>query len=223
MKLFLTVAVSALLLSACTTNTSNSMDDLTKPDDIIKEGEKFCSAYKKKQQNFLSQNKHLLPKIKKAEAHIEKLANYFYSEGKNSKKVFNELNDLGSPKDGTVGEDLMNVITTDGGHLTCISEGVVAVDSNPKNIGKYAKNLLKTVNNKPLLNHLIKEMRASCGEEKVITSANLPVKITSLKTLDLKEKHVLVAYGRNPMLREKLNKEKEGKFMCYVSYPASNN
>lgn len=221
MKNFLTLAITTVLLTSCSSKRDPyDMNDLRTPDEIIKKGEKFCKDYKKKN-NYknLANLDNALPLIEKANYHMEKLSRYFYDQGLNSEKVFQELNGHGSPEEGTIGDTLMRDIIAEKGKLTCISNGVIKVDTNPYYIGKKSTSVLKTEQNKPLLTHLIQEMRTP-SDEKVITFGMIPSDIKSPMGSFLQKKYVVVAFGRNALLKEKLNKNNESKFMCYVAYPA---
>ncbi len=221
MKKFLVLGALAVTLSSCTKNDSYNQHPLTKPADLN-------SPVKGK--IAISKNDHKKSKIddietarlaQKADQQMQSLSNYFYTEGGNAKKIFAELNGNGSPQEGTPGKILMPQIIADGGRLTCISDGLIAVDIDPQNLGKKSDSLLKTENGDSLLKDLIKKMRASSNEQ-VTTFSSVRTDLKDENGEFLKEKYVLVAYGREALLREKLNKKIESKFICYVAYPAAN-
>jgi hypothetical protein len=220
MKNLLILGALAATLSACSKNDSYNQHPLTTPEELkplVKAPVTTGKDAQKKIKIDTIETAHL---AQKADQHMQRLSNYFYTEGGNVQKIFAELNGNGSPQEGSAGKVLMPEVIADGGRLTCINDGLIAVDMDPQNLGKKSNTLLKTENGQSLLHHLIKKMRGS-SDEKITTFSSV---ITDLKGSNgnfLKEKYVVVAYGRHALLKEKLNKTTESKFMCYVAYPTT--
>lgn len=221
MKKFLVLGALTVTLSACTKNDSYNQHPLTKPADLNSPVKATAANDKDDQKKSKIDSIETAHLAKKADQHMQRLSHYFYTEGGNTKKIFAELNGNGSPQEGTAGKVLMPEIIADGGRLTCISDGLIAVDMNPENLGKKSDTILKTENGNSLLKHLIKKMRAS-SDEQVTTFSSVTTDLKDQNGKFLKEKYVVVAYGRQALLKEKLDKQTETKFICYVAYPLAN-
>lgn len=220
MKKFLVLGALAVMLSGCNKNDTYNQYPLTKPEELndsLRKVDVVNNDNKKKSKIDNIETAHL---AQKADQHMQRLSNYFYSEGGNAQKIFNELNGNGSPQEGSVGKVLMPEVIADGGRLTCINDGLIAVDMDPKNLGKKSDLLLKTENDQSLILHLIKKMQSS-SDEKITTFSSVTTGLKGSNGKLLKEKYVVVAYGRHALLKEKLNKTTESKFICYVAYPTT--
>ena len=194
----------AILLSSCSNNIHNDHEDRTQPQDA------------QNNQTFLIGPAEV---IQKAQSQMNGLASYIQSSGGDIKKVFNELNQISNPSDNSYSQNFVRSILSEDGRLTCIQDYKVAVDFDPRSIGKHV-NKFHSIS-RSLVNDAIKEFEKSPGNEIMTTYADLETNIQDPKDKKklLSQKYVLVIYGRKALLGNTLNKQQHSKFMCYIAYP----
>jgi hypothetical protein len=194
----------AILLASCSNNTQNTHENITQLEN------------KKNNKTFLIGPAEV---IQKAQSQMDGLASYIQSSGGDIKKVFNELNQISNPSDNSYSQNFARGILADDGRLTCIQDYKVAVDFDPRSIGKDVNKFHGI--SYSLVNDAIKEFEKTPDSEIMTTYADLETNIKDPKDQKklLSQKYVLVIYGRKALLGEKLNKQQHSKFMCYVAYP----
>lgn len=157
--------------------------------------------------------------IQKAGAQMDGLAGYIQESGGDIKKVFNELNQISAPSDNSYSQNFVRGVLSEGGRLTCVQDYKVAVDVDPRNLGKHVQKF----NGMPysLVTKAIKAFEKTPQNEIMTTYATLPTRIQDPENNNkfLAVKHLLVIYGRKALLGTKLDKQHHSKFMCYIAYP----
>ena len=201
-KVFVNLSVIALLASCSHLTEQREVLDHSKD---IKPTEKFTFGP--------------AASIQKAQSQMDGLARYIQDLGGDIKKVFNELNQISTPSDNSYTQNFVRGIQAEGGRLTCIQDYKIAVDGDPRNLGKHVKNFNGM--SYSLINKAIKAFEATPDNEVMTTYADLETNIQDPKNHKklLAEKYILTVYGRRALLGEKLNKQQHSKFMCYIAYP----
>ncbi|HCU06482.1 MAG TPA: hypothetical protein DIC42_02710 [Holosporales bacterium] len=194
----------AVLLTSCSNNTQNDHEDIAQLKDA------------KNNKTFLTGPAEV---IQKAQSQMDGLANYIQSSGGDIKKVFNELNQISSPSDNSYSQSFVRGILSEDGRLTCIQDYKVAVDFDPRNIGKHVNKFHGI--SYSLVNNAIKEFEKTSDNEIMTTYADLETDIKDPQNQKklLSKKYVLMIYGRKALLGNTLNKQQHSKFMCYIAYP----
>lgn len=194
----------AVLLTSCSNTIRTDHEDVTQPKD------------EKNHKTFLIGPAEV---IQKAESQMDGLAQYIQKSGGDIKKVFNELNQISNPSDNAYSQNFVRGILSDDGRLTCIQDYKVAVDFDPRRIGKHVNQFHST--SSTLINDAISEFQKAPDNERMTTYADLETNIQNPQDKQklLSQKYVLVMYGRKALLGQTLDKQQQSKFMCYIAYP----
>lgn len=157
--------------------------------------------------------------VEKVSTRFSQLADYFQTNVADINKVFHELNGQGAPADTSPVLEFTEATTSEGGHLTCVKEGVIVADSDPTQLGKDANTLIDA-NGKLIFKDIVTKLEKS-GDEKVTAYYSLPtdVKNPSDNSKTLNRKLIFVVWGRKALLGSKLEKKNHEKFACYISQP----
>lgn len=159
--------------------------------------------------------------VQKAQTQMQGLAEYIQEQGGDIKRIFNEINQVSQPQDNSFMQNFAHTIMSDNGQLTCVQNYRIAADLDPRNLTKNVHHL-QSVQPKNLVEQAIKSLRANPEQEIVTSYAQLPTNIPNPENNKkfLTQKHVMVIYGRKALLGDRLNKQQDSKFFCYIAYPS---